>query len=144
MTNYTKDGCFPRWLPDRIILSNNEIRTDASTYTPEEIADAGWTVAPDVPDFNALTHKPVWNSNTSQFDLEEISQDEIDRHIARSWAGIRHERNELLAATDYIVIKATETGTSIPTEWAEYRQALRDLPDNNSDYTNITWPTKPS
>jgi len=29
-------------------------------------------------------------------------------------------------------------------EWKTYRQALRDLPANTTDPTNVTWPTKPS
>jgi len=32
-------------------------------------------------------------------------------------------------------------------EWATYRQAVRDVPANNSsvtDYDNIVWPTSPS
>ncbi len=40
---------------------------------------------------------------------------------------LRTKRNRLLTETDYIIIKAKETGTTIPTAWKTYRQELRDL-----------------
>tara|TARA_B100001094_G_C17982827_1_gene696088 strand:+ start:390 stop:824 length:435 start_codon:yes stop_codon:yes gene_type:complete len=66
---------------------------------------------------------------------------------------LRTERNTLLRDTDWVVTKAIETGTSVPTNWKTYRQALRDLPasstpkllaNGNLDKSSISWPTKPS
>ena len=57
---------------------------------------------------------------------------------------LREERNKKLAATDWVVTKAFETGSSVPESWKTYRQALRDLPANTSDPSNPTWPSKPS
>ena len=62
---------------------------------------------------------------------------------AEKWKDIRSQRDALLSDTDWIVTKAKETGTNIPTNWKTYRQALRDVPDQ-TDPDNITWPTKPS
>lgn len=67
---------------------------------------------------------------------------------------LRIFRDALLAETDWVVIKYTETGSSVPVEWINYRQALRDLPSNNSpapihekygnlDWSKITLPKKP-
>ena len=39
----------------------------------------------------------------------------------------RPEREKLLKETDWVVVKAAESGTPIPQEWREYRQALRDI-----------------
>ena len=71
---------------------------------------------------------------------------------------VRAQRNALLAETDYIEIPtkwATLTAEE-QTEWATYRQALRNLPStypnaeyrwNNTDNEyilhNVTWPTVP-
>ena len=49
-------------------------------------------------------------------------------------------RDQLLTATDWVVTKATETGTAIPTNFITYRQALRDLPAQPGFPTTITWP----
>ena len=40
---------------------------------------------------------------------------------------LRMERDLLLKESDWVVIKAQETGTSIPSAWATYRQELRDI-----------------
>lgn len=70
------------------------------------------------------------------------------------WATeIRRQRSNRLTATDWVVIKARETNTDVPTEWLTYRQALRDLPSTvlESDYRAIcqdsnhaSWPTAPT
>ena len=57
---------------------------------------------------------------------------------------IRIERNHRLTDTDWVVARASETGTAIPDDWKTYRQALRDLPATESDPENATFPTKPS
>lgn len=54
-------------------------------------------------------------------------------------AAARRKRDALLAASDWVVTRAFETGTSVPAEWAEYRQALRDI----TEQAEIIWPEKP-
>jgi len=56
---------------------------------------------------------------------------------------IRIQRDYLLSESDWIVTKAQELSTDIPTAWKEYRQALRDLPANTTDTWNPPWPVKP-
>ena len=46
---YSFKDQYPAELPFRIVLSNNLTRTDPSTFTEEEIADAGYTLVPDPP-----------------------------------------------------------------------------------------------
>lgn len=55
----------------------------------------------------------------------------------------RGTRDRLLADCDWIVVKAVESGQTVPTEWATYRQALRDLPQQIGFPTTIVWPVKP-
>jgi hypothetical protein len=57
---YTKDGLYPKPIPERIRLSDGSTRTDSSTFTPEEIADAGFTLAPDKPVITEYQHLS-WN-----------------------------------------------------------------------------------
>ena len=59
---------------------------------------------------------------------------------------LRTKRNNLLSETDYIVIKAKETGTTIPTAWKTYRQALRDITENLTtveEVNAVVFPDKP-
>ena len=44
---YTKNGSYPKLLPFRITLSNGLTRTDPTTFTPEEILDAGYIAIPE-------------------------------------------------------------------------------------------------
>ena len=56
---------------------------------------------------------------------------------------IRTERDKLLAETDWMVIKAAETGVALAAEWATYRQALRDVTAQTTFPNEVTWPNKP-
>ena len=62
---------------------------------------------------------------------------------AEKWKNIRAERDHYLAESDWVVIKAKETGGNVSSAWKTYRQDLRDVP-SQSDPDDITWPTKPS
>lgn len=144
---YTKDGCLPTRMPFTIELEDGTLRTNPSSFTDEEIASAGWVVAPEAPsgeDFNYRTHKFQWNTETSTWDILPIPEDEVARTIEIGIRGIRSERNALLQETDYIVVKAMERGESVPSEWATYRQELRDLTDTDQHPSDIVFPSQPS
>lgn len=49
MMLYSKDGSVPAQIPFRITLSDGRARTDPNTFTPEEIAKAGFVAAPPKP-----------------------------------------------------------------------------------------------
>ena len=55
---------------------------------------------------------------------------------------VRTGRNKLLAESDWT--QNRDVVLSNDAEWKTYRQALRDLPANTTDWTNPPWPTKPS
>ena len=60
-----------------------------------------------------------------------------------AWNALRTKRDQLLASTDWEIVKHKEFGTNIPTALKTYRQELRDLPANTSDPANPSWPVKP-
>ena len=57
---------------------------------------------------------------------------------------VRATRDNLLQISDWTVLTDSPLSTSKKNEWKTYRQALRDLPANTSDYANPTWPTEPT
>ena len=63
--------------------------------------------------------------------------------LAEKWNDIRSQRDNSLSESDWVVVKAKETGGNVSTAWKKYRQDLRDVP-TQSDPDKITWPTKPS
>ena len=75
----------------------------------------------------------------------EISQRQAEEN---AWAAgendrlsneIRAKRNSLLAETDYLAL----SDTTLSSDMATYRQALRDVTSQAGFPTSVTWPTKP-
>lgn len=58
---------------------------------------------------------------------------------AVAWAKVRARRDALLAASDWVTLRAQETGAPVPPEWLAYRQALRDV-TQQQDPEAIEWP----
>ena len=65
----------------------------------------------------------------------------------------RMERTRRLATCDWVVTKALESGGSVPSDWATYRTALRNITTHanwpNLNYPDMNgnggdWPTEPS
>ena len=66
---------------------------------------------------------------------------------------LRGRRTMLLEESDWTQFADSPLSDSKKAEWATYRQALRDLPENNPDpkwvdgdntkLPDVTWPTKP-
>ena len=57
---------------------------------------------------------------------------------------VRIERNHRLTDTDWVVARASETGTAIPDDWKTYRQALRDITKTTTSMDDVVWPTRPT
>ena len=58
------------------------------------------------------------------------------------WAAVRAERNAKLAASDWTQLPDVLLETK--TQWATYRQALRDITGQPGYPFNIVWPTPPT
>ncbi len=56
----------------------------------------------------------------------------------------RAERDRLLAASDWVVMRALETGVAVPAPWLAYRAALRALPEQPGFPDSIAWPVSPT
>ena len=61
----------------------------------------------------------------------------------RASEGVRTQRDKLLQETDWVVIKAKETGTNLSAAFKDYRQALRNITLQDGFPHNIVWPDKP-
>lgn len=62
--------------------------------------------------------------------------------VEATWQAVRRQRDDLLAATDWRVVRAVETGQPLPMSWQGYRKALRDISQQQYP-NNITWPALP-
>tara|TARA_B110000858_G_scaffold194058_1_gene247747 strand:- start:882 stop:1226 length:345 start_codon:yes stop_codon:yes gene_type:complete len=85
-------------------------------------------------DFNhELRHKLVDGSLQPYEEPQVVISDVI---LLRD---IRNKRDRLLDESDWTQVPDSPANTS---EWATYRQALRDITDG-IDLQNVTWPTPP-
>ena len=79
----------------------------------------------------------------------DMTQEEIDEYLAWSKQNIenskveavRDNRNALLAGTDWTQLP--DVPEAIRNAYTEYRQALRDVPEQEGFPNDIIWPTKP-
>lgn len=94
--------------------------------------------------FQNLTELPEWAVLKSAYDqaedenkrLEEVQaeeEQEQDEELPVPTAEelvsmLRRERHARLADCDWVVVKAMEKGESVPSDWATYREQLRDIP----------------
>lgn len=74
--------------------------------------------------------------------VDALTQDELDAATANKAANLRARRDAELARSDWRVIKSVETSTPVATDWAAYRQALRDI-SNQAGFPNIDLPKAP-
>ena len=117
------------------------------THTPESHAVAllkyhpGWAAilveGGDLPDF--ATHKVVDGAVVAK-SPEEIAGEAL----AEKWVGVRAERNRLLSACDWTRLDDAAVTVEQRAAWATYRQALRDVPQNNPDPSAVVWPKGPA
>lgn len=60
------------------------------------------------------------------------------------WSVIRNRRDYLIKQTDWTQVPDTPLSTDKKTEFAVYRQTLRDLPASTDNPDDIVWPEKPT
>jgi len=103
-------------------------------------ANGNWVQAWTVVDMFADTTED--GVTTTKAEHEAAYQADLD---AKAAASVRTQRDAKLAESDWMVIKSAETGVALATEWATYRQALRDI-TTHANFPNLEeadWPVAP-
>jgi hypothetical protein len=101
------------------------IKVYASKRNAEEILD------PDEKSFSPKQYK------SSHFVGDDTAKDA--RILADKWSNVRSERNRKLAETDYLAL----SDSTLSNDMKNYRESLRDVPEDNADPDDISWPAKP-
>lgn len=126
---------FPKNIPD-------ELLAEFGVY-PATVAE--------VPTFTDRTQTITQNETATQVNgawvygwtVVDKTAEEVTAYDIAKGVTVRSQRDELLASCDWMAIKAFEAGTGVATEWATYRQALRDVSAQAGFPNDITWPKKP-
>lgn len=134
--------------------SIQQFRQDHNTTSfPEEIPDyllEQYNVFPCVvPDMPEIDHRyakidgnkitKVGNEWRLEWTVTDKSADEIVAWIDATAQGIRAQRNQLLAETDFYAL----SDNVMTVEMAEYRKSLRDITIQPGFPQDVKWPIKP-
>ena len=122
--HYNEEGIYVGFYLEEIHGSN--IPTPNIALTPQE-----WS--------QALTgdYKVVEGAHT--YSPTTISEEQALANILQQ---VRGNRDALLAASDWTQLADSPLSSSKKTEWAVYRQQLRDITDS-SDLANVEFPATP-
>lgn len=130
-------------------------RDNANTSFPKRIPDemlADWGVYPvtytDAPSIDERTQKReqetqpslvngVW---TVSWTVSSKTAEEIQQYDDDVAAGVRSQRDSLLAASDWTQVPDAPVDQAA---WRTYRQALRDVTTQSGFPHEVTWPVKP-
>ena len=99
---------------------------------PEELDED-----PDSDTFGDVIKEEKTNYKMSHFSGDDTTKDA--RLLADKWVNVRRDRDRKLAETDFHALSDSTLATNMKT----YRQALRDVPEDNADPDDISWPEKP-
>jgi hypothetical protein len=113
---------FPQTIPDATLASYGVYRVTETT--PPIIDSNSQRVTQSVQNVDG-----VW---TQQWQVQDLPEDEAS-------ANNRAHRDRLLKATDHYGL----SDVTMSADMATYRQALRDVPQQEGFPGTITWPTKP-
>lgn len=146
-------------IAERYVLSVERLRKEfpsvsfPKTVTEETLAalDIFPAVIGSVPEHNRRTHRFYTEETGTLIDgvwtlvqvVVERTPEEVEAYDASEAHQARARRDSWLTRSDWVVTKALETGTDIPIDWAIYRQALRDISNQDGFPHEITWPVAP-
>jgi len=98
---------------------------------------AEWSLNGD--DYSGLT----WLSEGDAPSQQELDDAWPAIRDTRKWAQVRAERDRLLTDCDWTQVADAPLTASVKEAWADYRQALRDIPQTQDDPDSIVWPERP-
>lgn len=148
-------------MSDRITIINNDDETVDIMINGENLSNIPTT------NLNSSIHAVQWYGDHGEIEYDDHNEDitdfslfdkimldrekEIDRLVQEALDDEppedekdRNERDLILELTDWIVIKYLDIGQPIPQEWSDYRQALRDITDQEGFPGNVDWPEEPT
>ncbi len=140
---YSFSGQEPKELPDRIRLPGGYTKTDRTTFSEQDLIDAGYIGPFEKPEYDPQKQELIWDSESLSYTINDFPvppEPTEEDH----WRNLRGWRNTLLSGTDWIFMPDVDISEEKKEEWVAYRKLLRDLPENTEDPTNVTWPIEPT
>ena len=82
--------------------------------------------------------------NNGELDIAEFPENEEDPAYSQKKNAVIQRRNNLLNDSDYLMMTDYPISDEKKQEIKVYRQALRDIPQQDGFPDNIVWPDKPT
>ena len=132
-------------ISQRIRLSDGSTRTDSSTFTSDQLLDAGYVEVSNPPDFNQETHKLVWTG--TEWQIVILTESEISDRNVKRWDVIRKIREDKIKHVEWRVMRnlsETRQGVTPTTDNISdldtYIQSLRDITSTTTNPLEVVWP----
>ena len=128
-------------LPFVVLEGNSYLKGYGSNATQYVVngAIANYTTEQQTTKAIKPNYECAWSNTTFQWVDTRTAEQKNDEESSAAIS----KRDVLLNESDWIVIRAVDQGTPIPTDWQTYRQSLRDVPEQAGFPTNIVWPVAP-
>jgi hypothetical protein len=133
--NENKNISFPRILNNRFLADrgvhpvyegdkpfHNEITQTLAKKTIPIFEDGNWII---------------------EWEIVEKNSETIENEKKHIETQLRNERSKLISETDWIILKSLEYGVKVPEKWENYRQALRDITNQENFPYTVNWPILP-
>jgi hypothetical protein len=131
---YSLNGKFPNTIPFRIKLSNGKTRTDPSTFTEEEIADAGYILVDNPPQ---ITQNQLcsWDSQTLSWLVRDKTEEELRQEYIATVPRVVTMRQARLALLQQGLLESVNSaltvmegpeGEAARIEWEYANEVYRD------------------
>lgn len=107
-------------------------------------SEAGITIPDDAIEITEDQYKYFISSMNEEGKMLVVEDGEFvlkPRQNTISWEMIKQKRNKLLSQSDYTQMPDWPGDKVL---WAEYRQALRDIPSTFSNPNEVVWPKAPN
>lgn len=132
------------------VIVNNDTLEIATTYSSDPDVQLDYYGEWGNPEL--FTHVKIPEGYKSNLTLAQRDSDGViqivenpnDNRNEIAFQTFRALRNSRLSVCDWTQSRDSPLTIEKQNEWAVYRQALRDLPANTIDPTNVEWPTPPS
>jgi hypothetical protein len=127
------DTSFPQEPSDELLASWG-VYTVVGTNKPS--VDHTKNVAEGVPELVDGQWMQVWL-------VTDASASEVEQRTSDQAEYVRNKRNELISQCDWTQLNDAPINSLQRADWVDYRQALRDVPQQSGFPWEVVWPTTP-
>jgi hypothetical protein len=118
----------------------NEQRVEFNVHwieaTEQPQVNHTFNVTEDAPELTDFGWKQVWV-------VSDATDEEVQQRTEQQASSVRAERNALLSSCDWTQLSDSPLNSLQKADWFEYRNELRNIPEQQGFPWEVVWPTQP-